>query len=188
MTTIDITTPHSSVNDQSGDGFEEENFPIDTQTSESSPKHLVIDCSDSAPDQTAMNKETGLGRNVSQLNTPKHKRQKVTKTEDDTTPLADPYPLPKYYRADVESALATGKMTKEERSSFLSTVASSMLVFKLYPSRDDYICVARTIVTKYPFMLCKFLGSVVGWYIHPPPLPISSSNSNPRPHSLTACS
>ncbi len=74
------------------------------------------------------------------------------KTEDDHTPLPDPYPLPKYYRADIEKALATGKMTKETRSSFLSAVASSMLVFKRFPTRDDCVCVARTIINKYLFL------------------------------------
>ena len=74
------------------------------------------------------------------------------KTEDDTVPLPDPFPLPKYYRADVETALVSGKMTKETMSTFLSAIASAMLVFKCYPTREDYICVARSVLQKYSFI------------------------------------
>jgi len=48
----------------------------------------------------------------------KPKRPKVIKTEDDATPLPYPFPLPKYYRSDVEIALKNGKITKETTSSF----------------------------------------------------------------------
>ena len=81
-----------------------------------------------------------------------NKRTKVLKMKDDATPLPDPFPLPKHYRTDVEVALASGKMTKETMSAFLSAVAGAMLVFKRYPTRDDYVCVARTVVLKYGFM------------------------------------
>ena len=37
-------------------------------------------------------------------------------------------------------------------SSFLSAVASAMLVYKRYPSKDDYISVARSVIEKYSFM------------------------------------
>lgn len=99
------------------------------------------------------NNSAGVKRSITdedKIEVPCKKRS--MKTEDDHTPLPDPYPLPKYYRADIEKALATGQLTKEVRSSFLSAVASSMLVFKRFPSRDDYVCVARTIIKKYPFL------------------------------------
>jgi len=78
--------------------------------------------------------------------------KKIEKTEDDAVPLPDPFPLPRHYRADVEVALKTGKMTSETRSAFISAVASAMLRYKLYPTRDDYICVARTAIGKYLFL------------------------------------
>ena len=70
------------------------------------------------------------------------KKRKFVKTEDDTIPLPDPFPLPKRYRADVEVALASGKMTKETMSAFLkvSAVAAAMLVYKHYPTREDFLC------------------------------------------------
>jgi hypothetical protein len=80
------------------------------------------------------------------------KKPKVVKTKDDAVPLPDPFPLPKYYRADVETALANGKMTKENMSTFLSAIAAAMLVFKRYPTSEDYICVARSVLQKYSFM------------------------------------
>lgn len=80
------------------------------------------------------------------------KKRKIPKNEDDSVPLPDPFPLPKHYRADVEAALNSGKMTTETRSSFLSSVASAMLTYKRYPTKEDYICVARTVTKQYPFL------------------------------------
>ena len=79
----------------------------------------------------------------------KKKTPKVVKNEDDLTPLPDPFPLPKYYRVDVQEALESRKMTVQTMSSFLSSVASSMYVYKRYSTRDDYITVARSVVQKY---------------------------------------
>ena len=76
----------------------------------------------------------------------------VVKSPEDNVPLPDPFTLPKNYRPDVASALSTGKMTMETTRAFLSTVASAMFTYKRYPTNDDYSNVARTIITKYPFM------------------------------------
>ena len=84
--------------------------------------------------------------------TPCRKKRKMRKTDNDSVPLSDPFPLPKHYRADVETALKLGKMTKETRSAFLSSVAGSMLNCKRYPTKEDYICVARSVIKTYPFM------------------------------------
>ena len=88
----------------------------------------------------------------SSTSTPCRKKRRIEKVQDDSVPLPDPFPLPKHYRSDVESALKSKKMTKETRSSFLSSVASAMLTYKRYPTRDDYTCVARTVVAQYKFM------------------------------------
>ena len=77
---------------------------------------------------------------------------KVAKLESDNVPIPDPFPLPEHYRSDVEAALKAGKMTSETRSCFISSIASAMLRYKLYPTRDDYISVALTITRKYPFL------------------------------------
>lgn len=80
-----------------------------------------------------------------------HKRPHPDKDEDDTTPLPQPFPLPKHYRLDVERALSSGKMTKDTTCAFLSAVAAAMLVYKRYPSKSDYVNVARSVVEKYSF-------------------------------------
>jgi len=85
------------------------------------------------------------------------KARKIEKTEDDAVPLPDPFPLPKHFRSDVEVALKNGKMTSETRSCFISAVASAMLRFKRYPTREDYTNVARTIIQK-----CSFFKSPTG--------------------------
>lgn len=74
------------------------------------------------------------------------------KTEDDNTPLPNPFPLPKYFRRDVLDKLNSKEMTSESTSAFLSSIASSMLLYKQYPTHDDYVCVGRSVIEKYPFM------------------------------------
>ena len=76
----------------------------------------------------------------------------VSKTAEDSIPLPDPFILPKNFRPDVTTALQCGKMTYETDRAFLTAVASSMFTYKRYPTADDYINVARTIIAKYPFM------------------------------------
>lgn len=83
---------------------------------------------------------------------PAHKKNKIVKTEDDCTPLPDPFPLPKHFPQDVEVALRRKKLSSSEKRRFISEVASAMLRFKRYPSREDYLCVSRAIVDKYPFI------------------------------------
>ena len=79
------------------------------------------------------------------------KKRKIMKTEDDSTPLPDPFPLPKHFPQDVEVALKRKKLSSKEKQRFISEVASAMLRYKRYPSREDYLCVARSIVEKYRF-------------------------------------
>ena len=74
------------------------------------------------------------------------------KSEEDSIPLPDPFPLPKHYACDIEEALTKGKMSTRERQRFISEVASAMLCHKKYPDHNDYVCVARSIVKKYPFL------------------------------------
>ena len=81
-----------------------------------------------------------------------YKRFKLNKTKEDGIPLPDPFDLPKNFRPDVASALASGRMTLETNRFFLSTVAGAMFTHKLYPTSDDYMNVARSICSKYPFM------------------------------------
>ena len=78
-------------------------------------------------------------------------KSKVLKTEEDRIPLPDPYPLPKHYPHGLDEALANKKVSSKQKKHFISEVASSMLRFKRYPDRDDYLCVARSVISKYPF-------------------------------------
>ena len=73
-------------------------------------------------------------------------------------PLPDPFPMPINFRADVDVALKTGKMTRETSKSFLSSIAGSMLAIKRYPTKEEFTRVAIDIVRKYPFMKAK-IGS-----------------------------
>ena len=83
----------------------------------------------------------------------------VKKSKEETTPLPDPFPLPSNFRPDVHACLANKKMTKSARAAFFSSVAASMFQFKRYPTRDDYVCVARQIVSTYPFLGSHGLGT-----------------------------
>ena len=89
---------------------------------------------------------------LSTSTTPSRKKMKVVKSTDDAIPLPDPFPLPKHFRADVEVALRTGKMSSESRRAFVSAIASAMLAYMRYPTRDDYSNVARAVCLKYEFL------------------------------------
>ena len=85
--------------------------------------------------------------NVQAKEDTKYKHFKLNNSKEDNIPLSDPFELPKNFCPDVASALASGRMTLETNTFFLSTVASAM-----FPTSDDYRNVARAIGTKYPFM------------------------------------
>ena len=144
----EISTPNSPL---TGSSFEE-----DCIISATSRKRLNT-FPDDSPDEQSIKAVESIVKQESVTTCSSHtpipsKKRKFVKTEDDAIPLPDPFPLPKHYRADVEVALASGKMTKETTSAFLSAVAAAMLVYKRYPTREDYICVARSVVQKYSFM------------------------------------
>ena len=76
----------------------------------------------------------------------------IKKEEVTEKPLPDPFPLPEHYRSDVEVGLKTGKMSREAKKSFLSSVASAMFGYKKYPTSEEYTRVALQMITKYPFL------------------------------------
>lgn len=84
----------------------------------------------------------------------------VVKTEDDKVPLPDPFPLPKHYPHNIEEALKEGKLSLTQKQDFFSEIASSMLRYKRYPTKEDYICVGCSIIKKYAGKwkaLCKLI-------------------------------
>ena len=82
----------------------------------------------------------------------KRKKSRVVKTEEDQVPLPDPFPLPKNFRTDVDIALRNKKMNAATRSSFISSVAHSILMFKKYPNQRDYRVVSSAVLKAYPFL------------------------------------
>ena len=86
------------------------------------------------------------------LEVPESKRLKVVKTEDDSVPPPDSFPLPKHYPHDIQSALQTKKMSVTDKQRFISKITSAMLRYKKYPTHDNYFCVAKTVLNKYPFL------------------------------------
>ena len=94
------------------------------------------------------------------------KRRRPNKTKDDDVPLPDPFPIPKHFCTNVEEALKSGKIATKERRMFLSDIASAMLRYKRYPTKEDYINVGRAVIQAYPFLqfnyrpaICKFYNS-----------------------------
>ena len=78
------------------------------------------------------------------------KRLKIVKTEDDTVPLPNPYPLPKNYPYNLQKVLVDGQLSQKQKQKFLTELASSMLRYKRFPTRDDYVVVSMAIISKYP--------------------------------------
>ena len=83
----------------------------------------------------------------------------MKKSKEDSIFLPDPFPLPVNYRPDIEVALKSGQMTRTTRAGFMSSVAAAMFAYKRFPTRDDYVSVARQIVTMYPFLGSSKLGN-----------------------------
>ena len=80
------------------------------------------------------------------------KKRVARKSEEDVVPLPDPFPLPKHYGTEVEAALKAKKFTDVSRQAFIGKVASAMLCFKCYPTREDYSNVGWTVIQTYPFL------------------------------------
>lgn len=115
-----------------------------------------------SPDSECSGPEPQTKSNFVLMDVPKM----IKKTKEESTPLPDPFPLPQNLRPDVHLALTTKRMTKTTRATFFSTIAAAMFQYKRYPSRDDYVCVARQIVSKYPFLGSKGFGAGHVSYTH----------------------
>ena len=89
---------------------------------------------------------------------------KIIKSESDKIPLPDPFPLPQHFPHRLEVALASEKLSKKERQTFITEVASSMLRFKRYPEREDYTCVVHAVISKYPFLKPNSGNPYVSFY------------------------
>ncbi len=83
----------------------------------------------------------------------------VKKSKEDSTRLPDPFPLPANFRPDVHICLTNKKMTMSARAAYFSAVASAMFQFSKFPTRDDFVSVARQVLGIYPFLGSKKLGS-----------------------------
>ena len=95
---------------------------------------------------------------------PKKKRKATVKSKEDSIPLPDPFPLPQHYSAEVEAGLKAKKLRNTARIAFNSKVASTMLYYKCYPTKDDYDNVTCTIVQKYPFMKAPVGSPTVSYH------------------------
>jgi hypothetical protein len=144
------TTPTSSVND-SVEKIYSSTPPLTTIPHK---RRRVLDFDDESDNLDLPESETDAVPESEVSSTPSstNSKKKIMKTEDDKVPLPDPFPLPKRFRPEVERSLKEGVMSNNSRSHFLSAVASAMLTYKMYPTKDDYTCVARTIVRNYPFL------------------------------------
>ena len=94
------------------------------------------------------------------------KKRNIAKHADDTTPLPDPFPLPKHYPVDIESALQRKCMSQRHKRQFMSEIASAMLRFKTYPTREDYVTVARSIIHAYPFLKSPAGKPYVSFFVY----------------------
>ena len=84
------------------------------------------------------------------------RRKGVEKSEEDSIPLPDPFPLPKHYSVEVETGLKNKSLSDHARKAFINKVASAMLFYKRYPTGEDYSNVGRSVIQKYPFLKSPF--------------------------------
>jgi len=116
----------------------------------------------------------------------------IKKTKEESTPLPDPFPLPTNFCPDVHLCLVKKKMTKASRAAFYTAVAAAMFQYKRYPSRDDFVSVARQIIAKYPFLGSKSFGashvrSLLVFSMHALPFLMVASHSFPSPTYNHSC-
>ena len=74
-------------------------------------------------------------------------------------PLPQPFPLPQHFTAPIEVGIRAEDVNIVPK--YISSVASSMLCHKRYPTIDEYIYVATLITTKYPWIKAQ-IGTPTG--------------------------
>lgn len=66
--------------------------------------------------------------------------------------IPDPFPFPPHYPPDIELGLQLKQLQPKQLAKFITRIANVMLLYKRYPTRNDYQSVARQVVSKYPFL------------------------------------
>ena len=74
----------------------------------------------------------------------------VEGTEDKDIP--SPFPFPPHYTSDIELGLKLKQLQPKQQASLITRIAHVMLLYKRYPSKDDYSNVAEELVAKYSFL------------------------------------
>ena len=67
-------------------------------------------------------------------------------------PIPSPFPFPPHYRSDIELGLKLKKLSPNQQAKFITRIANVMLLYKRYPSKDDFSNVAAEVVKKYSFL------------------------------------
>ncbi len=146
------------------DSLGEEDEPYEVPRPSSKRRRIVLS-DDSDAENGSEIKQTHL------YSTPKSVLPSVIKKEKTKEkPLPDPFLFPAHYRPDVELGLRSGKMSREAKRSFTSSIASAMFAFKKHPSGEEYTGVVCDIIKQYPFLkppsgsrTVKNLRLLCGW-------------------------
>ena len=108
---------------------------------------ILVSSDDSDVENGSKIKQTPL------YSTPKSVLPSIIKKEKEMkkkNPLPDPFPA--HYRPDVELGLSSGKMSREAKRAFISSIASAMFACIKHPSGEEYTRVAYDIIKQYPFL------------------------------------
>ena len=71
----------------------------------------------------------------------------IDAADDDEIP--DPFLFPKHFNPQLELGI---QLNSHQQTKFVTAIASIMYTYKRKPSKDDFYCVSRQCVEKYPFI------------------------------------
>ncbi len=91
------------------------------------------------------------------------------------------FTVPEYYSTFTEDAIASGRLTRRNRTEIIQSLSSSMMVFTKSPTSEQYNTVCRKLIEKFsklkdgvgksgyvsicaPEIVIKWLLSALGWY------------------------
>ena len=87
---------------------------------------------------------------------PSGKKRGIVKTEDDSTPLLDPFPLLKHYQRNVEEALKSSRCQQRNDGCFYPISPLQCFGVNATLAETTIICVSCAVVKAYPFLKATF--------------------------------
>ena len=70
----------------------------------------------------------------------------------DDDEISNPFPFSKHFNPQLEVGIQAKKLNSHQQTKFVTAIANIMYTYKRKPSKEDFDCVARQCVEKFPFI------------------------------------